>query len=297
MPDQSPWGDILPPMPTEFQMPFWYLSLQSFWLFYPADPVVVASLLPDLPAGEGVKVARFDGLDGRALVSLDFQAYTSSWSSGLELTREIEFNAYVYPEVREPDVPLMPWQQYVRGSDQTKSIGGWRLHVPCDNPVAVQAGTELFGEPKFLAQFTYTTPSLNSPDVVTWSYAVYDQQDPSPSPPPGDKLIAQVDADLRGVPSVPVNGSPLIEYGAVSYRGATRLVGNVWNFYGAFDTYFLDDTSARNVRLRLGTGADKHRLWEDLSTLIGSTPPIAAQTFQSPPVSAEDRPFLPTPAR
>ena len=103
-------------------------------------------------------VAQFEGLDGKALVSLDFQAYTSSWSGGLEVTREIEFNAYVYPQSWADDTPLMPWQQYIRGTDQTKTIGGWRIHVPCDNPVAIQAGTELFGASRSSWPCSNTTP-------------------------------------------------------------------------------------------------------------------------------------------
>ena len=103
--------------------------------------------------------------------------------------------------------------------------------------------------------FEYNTPSLNTPTVVTWNYGVYDQPPPpdgtDPSP---DKLIAQVDADLSGVASVPANLTPLIEYGVIPFEGRNRLVGNVWNFFGVFDTDFLDDTSARNVQLHHRAG-------------------------------------------
>jgi hypothetical protein len=290
---QIPWNELFPEMPKEFQMPFWYSSLQSFWLFFPADPDVVASLLPKLPAGQGLRVARFEGLWDRCLVSLDFQAYTSGWSSGLAVTREIEFNAYVYPEAREPWVPYMPWPEYVRGTDQTKTIGGLRLHVPCDNPVAIEAGTELFGEPKFLASFTYSVPSPNSPEVTTWSYGVYDAL-PSPPPPepPSDKLVFQVDADLQGLPVVTGNSSPLVEYGVIVRNGSPRLVGNIWNFFGSFDTYFFNEYSAERVKLALGPFYDQHGLREHVELLIGSTPPVAAQIFTSAPVSSEDRAFF-----
>ena len=46
------------------------------------------------------------------------------------------------PLSRLPAVPLMSWQDYLRGRDQTKTIGGYRLHVPCDNPIAVEAGVD-----------------------------------------------------------------------------------------------------------------------------------------------------------
>ena len=140
MSDQVPWQQLMPPQPADFQMPFWYSSLQSFWLYYPARRELVEALLPDLPASHGVRLAEFTELDDQALVSLDFQAYTSGGSNFLAFTHEVEFNAYVYPESRLPAVPLMSWQDYLRGRDQTKTIGGFRLHVPCDNPIAVEAG-------------------------------------------------------------------------------------------------------------------------------------------------------------
>ncbi len=291
---QVPWRQLMPPQPAQFQMPFWYSSLLSFWLYYPTRRDAVEALLPDLPAGHGVRLAEFDELDGNALVSLDFQAYTSGGSNFLAFTREIELNVYVYPESRLPAVPLMSWQEYLRGRDQTKTIGGFRLHVPCDNPVAVEAGQENFGEPKWLASFTYDVPSPNTPDVQTWSYGVYEHCDPTVTPPPST-LIFQVDADLRGTPAVVSNLSPLIEYGTRTIDGREVLAANHWTFFGWFDTYFLDEAAGRKIKLHLGPSIDKHRLHQDVQTLIGTTPPVAAQTFSSAPVSSEAQAWLEDP--
>jgi hypothetical protein len=289
---------LLPPMPAQFQDPFWYSSLQSFWLYFPCDPAVVESMLPELPEGQGLALARFEDLDDKALVSLDFQAYTSGWSSGLAFTREIEFNAYAYPRARAGAVPLMSWQSYLRGNDQTKTIGGYRLHVPCDNPVAVQAGQELYGEPKFLASFVYNLPQLNSPDVLTWSYACYEtlpeDVPPGKSPPPDARLL-DVSADLRSVASTTVAVSPLVEYGAVPTPDGPHLIQNQWNFFGGFTTWFLDADDASSVSVAYGPAYDKTRLREDAQLVIGSTPPIAAQAFTSAPVSSEERGVFPTP--
>lgn len=287
---QVPWRQLMPQQPEGFAMPFWYSSLQSFWLYYPVRTDLVRGLLPDLPAGHGLRVAEFEELDGQALVSLDFQAYTSGGSGFLGFTREIEFNVYVYPESRLPAVPLMPWQEYLRGRDQTKTIGGFRLHVPCDNPVAVQAGTENFGEPKWLASFVYEVPSPNAPDVRTWTYAVYEPCDPDASPPP-ETMIFQVRADLSGTSPVVSDLSPLIEYGTRDIGGRTVVAANHWTFFGSFDTYFLDADAGRNVSIHLGP-TDVHRLRQDVQDLIGSTPPVAAQTFTSAPVSSEAQAWL-----
>ena len=45
-------------------MPFRYASLNSFWLFYAVRRESVEALLPDLPAGHGVRLADFTELDG-----------------------------------------------------------------------------------------------------------------------------------------------------------------------------------------------------------------------------------------
>lgn len=209
---QVPWKQLMPTQPADYEMPFWYSSLQSFWLYYPARRDQVEALLPDLPGGHGLRLAEFDDLSDRALVSLDFQAYTSAGAGGgssfLGLTREVEFNVYVYPESRLPSVPRMSLREYLMGRDQTKTIGGFRLHVPCDNEHAVEAGQANFGEPKWQAAFDYQTPSPNGPDRTQWRYAVYEPQPPgtSPTAPLDPKtMIFEVDADLGHLVPEPSN--------------------------------------------------------------------------------------------
>ena len=50
----------------------------------------------------------------------------------------------------------------VEGDDQTKLLGNHRIFVPCDDPVAITAGEELFGEPKFKTTFL-TEPAVAEP--------------------------------------------------------------------------------------------------------------------------------------
>ena len=123
---QVPWKQLMPEQPELYKMPFWYNSLQSFWLYYPARRDLVEALLPELPPRHGVRLAEFDDLPDRALVSLDFQACTSGGANFLGFTHEVEFNVYVYPESRLPSVPLMSVREYLLGRDQTKTIGGFR---------------------------------------------------------------------------------------------------------------------------------------------------------------------------
>ena len=109
----------------------------------------------------------------------------------------------------------MTAQEFLAGQDQTKSIGGYRIHVPCDAPGAINAGRGLYGEPKYLAQFQYTTPTLNDPSVVTWSYSVFQDAGGKPG-----TLVYSIDADLQGLAVRQQNPSPLVEYGVVEHGGA-----------------------------------------------------------------------------
>jgi hypothetical protein len=152
---QTPFARVFPTTPQGFNEPFWYGSLQSFWLYYRADPDDVAARLPD-----GLEAALFDFEGHRhALVSLDFQAYTGHGPGYLEMTHEVEFNVYAYPRVRLPDVPALTLREFLAGEDQTKTVGGFRIHVPCDNPNAVKAGIGLYGEPPPAATSVHASSS------------------------------------------------------------------------------------------------------------------------------------------
>jgi Acetoacetate decarboxylase (ADC) len=284
---QTPFARVLPPVPQGFTEPFWYGSLQSFWLYYLADPEAVARRLP-----HGLEVALFE-VDGerRALASLDFQAYTGHGPGFLEYVHEVEFNVYAYPSARNPGVPMLTWEEFLAGQDQTKSVGGYRLHVPCDNPNAIRAGKALYGEPKYLAQFTYSMPTLNDPSVVTWDYSVF--QDDAGKP---GTLVYSVEADLRGLTPLAANPSPLTEYGTLEHDGRLHVIANQWSFYGPFETYPLGGEGAGRVSLGLGPSPDPRGVIGDLRELIGGAPPVAAQTFTSPPVASECRGWFPVPA-
>jgi len=300
MAGQTPFPKVFPDTPNDYQSPWYYASLQSFWLYYLVDPAVLSTRLATLPAADELEVALFDvGNEKSALVSLDLQRYTGQGPNFLESTHEVEFNVYVYPKVREPDVPEITLDNYLLGWEQTKTIGGYRLHVPCDDINAVNAGKGLYGEPKYLAFFDYNVPSVNGPPYppgTRWRYDVY-QDLGNASPPVQGQLVFGIECELAGAPSAPANQSPLIEYGAVDDgTGAPRLIANFWDFYGPFDTYHtaaLDPPWRAN--LTLGTQPDDQGVIADLKLLVGDSQPYAAQVFTSRPVSAESRGFFPIP--
>lgn len=299
---QSPSSKLFPPTPTGYHSPWWYASLQSFWLYYLVDPDVLRSRLPTgLRPGDELEVALFDAGGGRqtGLASIDLQRYTGHGPTYLESTTEVEFNFYVYPKFREPDVPLVTVEEYLCALDQTKTIGGYRLHVPCDDPDAIAAGKGLYGEPKFLAQFDYTVPSVNDtswPPATAWRYDVY--QAVGQQKPPDAPLIFGLECDLGGAPSAPASPSPLIEYGVLEGDdGVSRVVANFWDFYGPFDTYLIAGLDPPwRAELTLGTAPDGSGTLDDLKLLIGDLQPVAAQVYTSSPASAESRGWFLQPA-
>jgi hypothetical protein len=293
---------LFPKAPDGFTMPFFYASLQSFWVYYLVETHLIEAVLPNSAPEQRLKVARFlDGDREYGMVSLDFQRYTGHASGFLEHVEEVEFNVYVYPEVRDGEVPLLSWQDYLMGKDQTKTVGGYRIHVPCNNPGAVAAGRGFYGEPKYLAYFQYTVPSPNDASVTTWDYSVLESIPPTPAlakeypfvdlTKPGP-LIYQLQADVAGVPTVAANASPLIEYGVNPY-GSQVVVANFWNFFGAFQTAFLTPEQAAKVTLTLGSTDDPQGLRRDLQNLCANRLPVAVQSFDSPVVSAEGGPWFP----
>jgi hypothetical protein len=283
---QTPYSQLFPAIPQGFETPFWYASLQSFWTYWYVEPNALREHVAAQPGGDQMEPALFDfgpGLGQGGMVSLDFQRYTGHGPAYLEYVHEVEFNIYIYPASRVPEVPALGFDQYLLGWDQTKTIGGYRLHVPCDNQNAINAGKAFYGEPKFLAAFSYALPTLNAAPTQTWQYSTLVAE--------GGASVYELTADFAGLQSQPGNPSPLVEYGTLN----GQLVGNQWSFYGPFDTWLFAGAAPNPVTLSLGaapdpgTYPDAAATYTDLRKLIGSNPAVAAQAFTSAPVSSESR--------
>ena len=283
-------------------MPFYYASLSSLKVYY----VVEAAALVPFLKGTTLEVARFDGLgEGVGVVSAEFQNYTGHGGTLLETCNEIEFNVLSYPASRRATVPLVSLEDFIKGMEQTKTIGGFRIFVPCDNPFAIRAGREVFGEAKFAATFDFKLPSLNLPEQKTWSYSVYDVPPADAAPgsktPGREHLIYTQTADLESLPS-DNNGNPssIVLYsmfpelpnggvaGANGYSGQ-RLIGSLWNIFNVDRVYKLDKAGQEKVRIDFGTSP--HPMRTDVQKIIGSAPPVYVQVYQSDPAAVENRAF------
>ena len=140
---------------------FNYGSLQSLMVFF---SVPVSSVTP-LLANTGLEPGVFDG---NALVNLNFERYAGFGSSYSSYVDEVEFNVVVYPTFKAAIRPQLSVVEYLNGEDQSKTYGNYRINVPCDSAVAVQAGSSKYGEVKFVAGFQFNVPDVNDPAVDTW---------------------------------------------------------------------------------------------------------------------------------
>ncbi len=260
-------------------VPFYYASISSFWIYYEVDPRKLRRLL----RGTGLSPAIFDK---KGLINFNFQNYTAHNGNGLAQTDELEFNIVAYPSSRRSDVPKISAACFLKGEDQTKIIGHYRLHVACGNRFAIAAGKALFGENKFFANFNYTVPSLNLPNQKTWNYKITDLS---------NKLIMSVDADFHKVIPEPANPAAIIDYSTLN----DRLIGSRRNLFGIVNYYKLNSSEAKKVVMKIGK-SNKARASKDIAYLLGVTKEgkinsraLATQVVQTPPVIAEARAYYP----
>ncbi|MFO0606633.1 MAG: hypothetical protein U0324_25905 [Polyangiales bacterium] len=268
----NPDPRTLAPVPDWLSMPFYYASLTCFRVYYRVARERLARAL----AGTETRPA---DLGGDAFVSLDFQRYTAHLPSLLATTSEVELNALVVPDALADRAASIPLADLLAGRDETRTVGYYRLHVPCDNAFAVKAGVALFGERKYEAAFSAELPSPNGPAVRAWRYAC--------DTPSGARLYA-LDAAVGDAPFALDDRASIVRYSTLD----GRLVGSRWELSGEVCTWAGD---APGVAVSLAVGDADHALCRDLRALVGDAKPAAIQAFTSRPAAVEGRGFFVSP--
>lgn len=302
---------------------FWYGSFAGLWVYYAVDIDRLNSTL----ASQTKSFRAFDFGGGVGLVNINFMTYaghsgkndpqayidmlkpvdpgskTYPPSLGVEAANECEFNIVCYPQARKPQVPFgLSARDFIAGNDHTKTLGNYRIAVPCDDRIAVYWGANNFGENKVMTHpFLYNVPTLNntpaagSAGQAAWLFTV-----------PGnmkedfkfdtakftcDPFMFSLNLDCSNTPSFPCNASEVIDYSMLTDNASgTRPVGSRRNMFGSFVGYDLKTTPARIAKLVIGNSTDP--LVAIMNELLNPAPdPIAAQIFQSQPVIAESAPY------
>ena len=284
------------PEPTEAGMPFYYASFVGIWVYWLADLDAVA---PHFSRGDFQPyVFRDHSNCDKALVVINFQTYTNHAGMALGTVNEVEFNICCYPTVDAGRVPMgLSVNDFLMGVDQTKRIGLLRIHVPADNTIAIAAGQDFFGEPKFYAQFQYEIPCYNLPGRKKWDVAVYDKNaDLNAKGGPADEhLIFRMHVPkIKAVPAW-ANTSPLALYTYVD--GIPN--GSHWQMLLPMENYCpLGKKLAHKVTIEAGgsnagimPGVMETSMADDVRNLIGDSKPVGIQVFRSQPACIEGGPF------
>ncbi|WP_369185123.1 hypothetical protein [Streptomyces sp. Y1] len=282
-----PLGDAmtglpLPPVPEPYHLPFHYGALHNIGVDYLVEPQRARDLLAKRHPGLVAAV-----FDGAACVSLNYQLYFAQYPGGGGVTEELEINLIAHPAFAEERIPALDYRQYARGHDQTKLLGIARLHVLCDNPLAIDAGRRLYAEPKHPGWFETTLPSLNAPAVhERWSISCRRASLGADGLTRHDEELLALDVDLTGLTPEAVTNTPITGYGT---DDEGRLLAGPLNVYQPYRSYPLDDRTAGRVRLDLGNPAEEPA--RDLAHLIADAPAVGVWTYQSAPVAAHNRAY------
>jgi len=274
---------------------FNYGSLQSMMVFFSVPASVVRPLL----AGTGLEPGIFDG---NALVNLNFERYASFGSTYSSVVDEVEFNAVVFPKYKAGQEPSLTVAQYLSGFDQSKTYGNYRINVPCDSAVAVQAGSEKYGEVKFVASFSFAVPDVNdanaTSNVTTWWIRCY----ATPTAPKTQLpyiFDLKVNTNTPGVPALLVSSfSPVPAYANLVVNTKKQMVTSARVIFGVFKSWFNPETTPPIAPLPAGTvtltvGAAKHVMTKQMAGVFKHNPPaVGVLLFDSQPAAASGHTLL-----
>lgn len=272
----------LPEVPKEFDLPFYYGAFTNLGVDYLVEPAEVLKLLQ---AKDGHLVPAI--FDGKACISCNYQLYLGQFSNGANIIQEIEFNVVVYPAADAARTPGLTYRQYAAGEDQTHSYGFCRIHVACDSDLAIRAGQELFGEPKFKTAFDIAIPAANrnpgTPPHWTDTWTITCKEDG-----PAGRAIVAIRADLTGLSAHPASIAPFTEYGRQQDGKPLAAPLNVFQPYQFYD---LSTDRALLGRVTITSGPAVEPV-DDFVHLIEGNTPAGAWTYQSPPVAVQNRPYF-----
>ncbi|MFJ5777077.1 hypothetical protein [Streptomyces sp. NPDC093094] len=291
-------GNGLPPIPAGFGLPFFYGTFTNigfdFLLRDPAEKKAVTDLLRQDAAGRHLTPALFDD---SVCLSFNYQLYFGQFGSGFGVTQETELNVIARPAADAGHGPRLTYAQYAHGEDQTRRLGNCRVHVACDNDLAIDAGVKLFNEPKHKAGFQHTLPvpnatTLDPKAADRWKVVCgKDGTASSDGTFTHENTYFSFDADLGGLTGQPVSAAPFTEYGSRTESDSThtRPLGAPLNVFSPYTWYDLGD-GEDPMDLTVG-GAEPQGRSKAFLDLVADRRPAGAWTYQSPPVAAQNRPY------
>ena len=285
---------------------FNYASLQSLMVFWSVPAAAVRPFLK----GTGLEPGIFDG---KALVSMNAERYASVGSTYDAMTNEVEFNVVAFPRFKAGTEPALTVQQYLNGADQSKAYGNFRINVPCDSPVAVQAGSQKYGEIKFVASFTWAVPDVNDPGVLSWWIRCYANPTQAPKSQLPYIFDLKVNTNAAGMPApsfsafspVPAYANLVVKKGDPAFKGKNvapgkHMVTSARVIFGLFKSWIPAASAppAGPATLPAGAvavqvGSAKSPMTKQLQAVFGANPkPVGILLYESQPAAASGHTLL-----
>lgn len=267
------------PLDASFLGAFNYASLSTLIIYWQVSPAVVQPML----AGTGLEPATFGG---QALVNLNFERYASVGPNYFSPVIETEFSVVVRPLYPVGVLPTLSIDQFLSGADQAKVYGSFRLHVPCTDPTAVQAGSQFYGEIKFLTQFSYQVANQNAPGILDWWIRCRDPKTPTQD----DPYIFDLHANFQGTRPQVSNFSPVVAYANLQKPDGPHIVLSARNVFGPFERW---TPGPDTVQLQIGTST--HPMRDQMKTVFAGAVPVGILLFESAPAATSNHALITTP--
>ena len=259
---------ILPTIPEGLGSPFYYGSLSSLALFFS---------VPTSDVELGANSNLFDPVEisNIAIAAVSFQRYFADFGDNAVIVNELELSTVVVPKTSAKDFSTVALDEFVRGEEQSLTLGHLPVAVACDAKPAVDAGIGLFGEPKFLATMSSQAPSPNDGSGDR-SWMVSYSRD-------GKDSDFTVKCELPSVHPTLVNSGIVTTYGCVEGNP----IGSRWAIYQAALLHFP-------ISQQDSVSFDVHDTDPTVSSFLNSVRNgsiVAARECRTPPVAARGRPY------
>lgn len=308
-------------IPAVGNPPFLYGSFSAIWVYFRVPIATLNQILAT--QSNSLAAFPFDDLSGGGqeygLMNINFMTYSSDSgvndpqsyadilkpiaygdpapvSMGIEPTHECEINIVSYATAKTAQTPFgLTSSQFIQGRDHTKTLGNYRLWVPCDDRIAVYWGMHNFGENKVMTYpFTYENPAPNNPGRTSWDFTI-----PAPVAEPATNSLFRLSVnDLVGGPGVVgSNQSEIIDFSlyphAATNPSSQRLVASRRNVFGQFACMTIESAKTAGVAFpdcTLKLGNSPHQMVADLAAMLGGSGlvrPAGMMTYHSAPTVAE----------
>lgn len=218
-------------------------------------------------------------LNGKGVLMINYHDYYSTFNKDIGFTQEIEVGIYCVPKSKNNQITGDEGIEILDNVEKISSynIGIYRIHVPCNDDIAIEAGITKFGEPKYKMDFNTSLPSFNGDLDNRWLIDCKEVSSATDS-------VLSFQVNLTEVNSKRSFLSSRLYYGEKN----NDLIGSWWNLFDFIESYYLDEyCNCWEVQF----GRSNHYFKEEMKELIENNKPFLIRTYISSPVAKQSTSF------